>query len=375
MGVAALDVIAAHPDRLSVVALAAGSNAERLAAQVRVFRPGLVSVRDERTRGRLREELGPGAPEILVGAEGVEAVASHPEADIFLSAIVGAAGVRPTWRAVASGKTLALANKESLVTAGEAIMAEAHARKVAVLPVDSEHSGVHQCLRAGRATELRRLILTASGGPFRTAPAESLKTVTPEQALKHPTWDMGKKISIDSATLMNKGLEVIEARWLFGLREEQIDVVVHPQSTVHSLVEFADGSVIAQLGVTDMRHPIRYALSWPDRWEAPGERLDLARMGRLDFEAPDHGRFPCLGLAYAALRAGGTAPAALNAANEVAVDAFLNARIGFTGIPVLIEKTMARCRPGAGRSLEDFLAADAEARRLAMELVERRQVS
>jgi 1-deoxy-D-xylulose-5-phosphate reductoisomerase len=375
VGVAALDVVASHPDRLTVVALAAGGNVALLAEQVRAFRPSLVSVRDDRVRRLLMHDLGADCPEVMTGTEGVEAVASHPDSDIFLSAIVGAAGVRPTWRAVASGKTLALANKESLVTAGPAIMTEAASRGVAILPVDSEHSGVHQCLRAGHASELRRLILTASGGPFRKTPAEELSKVTPEQALRHPTWNMGRKISIDSATLMNKGLEVIEARWLFGLTAERIDVVVHPQSTVHSLVEFADGSVIAQLGVTDMRHPIRYALSWPDRWDAPGERLDLVRIGRLDFEEPDRGRFPCLDLAYAALREGGMAPAVLNAANEIAVAAFLDRRIGFLAIPDVIERTLGQCARPAGRSVEDFLSADADARRVAMGFVERRGVS
>src|SRR5437867_2517296 len=370
VGVNALDVIGAHPDRLSVVALAAGNNVELLAQQVRAFRPRLVSVRAEPARRSLRERLGADCPEVMVGIEGAEAVASFPEADVYFSAIVGAAGVRPTYKAVAAGKQVALANKESLVAAGAAIVAEAEARGVEILPVDSEHSAVHQCLRAACRSELRRLILTASGGPFRRTPAAELPSVTPAQALRHPTWEMGRKITIDSATLMNKGLEVIEARWLFGLGPDHIEVLIHPQSAVHSLVEFTDGSMLAQLGEADMRHPIRYALSYPDRWESSHPGLDLARVGKLEFEAVDRERFPCLGLAYRALERGGAAPAVLNAANEVAVAAFLEGKLRFTSIALLIEKTLDRCPDGPARSLEDFMEADAQARRIAEELLQ-----
>jgi 1-deoxy-D-xylulose-5-phosphate reductoisomerase len=375
IGVSALEVIASHPERLSPVALAAGRNMRLLAEQVRRFRPRLVSVGGEKARQELRELLGGEGPDVMTGVEGAEAVATYPDAEIFLSAIVGAAGVRPTYSAVAAGKQVALANKESLVVAGEPIMAEAARCQVEILPVDSEHNALHQCLRGGKRSEVRRLILTASGGPFRETPAEEMTRLTPEQALKHPTWEMGRKITIDSATLMNKGLEVIEARWLFGLAGDRISVVIHPQSTVHSLVEFTDGSVLAQLGVTDMRLPIRYALSYPERWEGPEPALDLARAGRLDFEEVDRNRFPCLDLGYRALREGGTAPAVLNAANEVAVESFLEGKIRFTSVPELIERTLDRSDSSPGGSLEEFLEADRWARSAAMELVERRAVA
>jgi 1-deoxy-D-xylulose-5-phosphate reductoisomerase len=365
IGVSALSVVDEHRDRLVVVGLAAGGNVELLAEQVRAHRPLLVSVRTDEARAALRERLGPDCPEVMVGMEGAEAVASLPESDLFLSAVVGAAGIRPAFRAVASGKQLALANKESLVAAGEAITRQAAERDVSILPVDSEHSALHQCLRGSRPGEVRRVILTASGGPFRKTLAKDMAAVTPEEALRHPTWEMGPKITIDSATLMNKGLEVIEARWLFGLQPERIDVLVHPQSTIHSIVEFTDGSMLAQLGETDMRHPIRYALSYPERWGASGPGLDLTRVGKLEFEAVDRGRFPCLGLAYQALRAGGTAPAVMNAANEVAVGAFLDRRIGFAQIPEIIARTLERCRSGSAETIERVLEADSDARSVA----------
>jgi 1-deoxy-D-xylulose-5-phosphate reductoisomerase len=274
------------------------------------------------------------------GAEGLLAVATHPSVDIVICASSGTAGLEAVLAAIAAGKAIALANKEVLVMAGALVTAAARRHGVAILPVDSEHNAVHQCLHGRRETEIRRLILTASGGPFRDFTAAQLQRVTPAQALRHPTWRMGRKITIDSATLMNKGLEVIEAHWLFNAIADQIEVVIHPQSIVHSMVELVDGSVIAQLGVTDMRLPIQYACSYPERWDGALPSLDLSKAGRLEFHTPDHERFPCLGLAYRALRAEGTLAVVLNAANEVAVAAFLDGRLGFTAIPAVIERTM-----------------------------------
>jgi 1-deoxy-D-xylulose-5-phosphate reductoisomerase len=274
------------------------------------------------------------------GTEGLIAVATHPAVDIVICASAGTAGLEAVLAAIEAGKTIALANKEVLVMAGALVTERARAHGVSILPVDSEHNAVHQCLHGRTRDEVRRLILTASGGPFRDLPAAALERVGPEEALRHPTWQMGRKITIDSATLMNKGLEVIEAHWLFGVPADRIDVVIHPQSIVHSLVELTDGSVLAQLGVTDMRLPIQYACSYPERWDGNLPLLDLTRAGKLEFLPPDHGRFPSLGLAYRALRAGGTLPVVLNAANEVAVDAFLDGKLGFTSIPLVIERTM-----------------------------------
>ncbi len=371
IGASALDVIAAHPERFSVAALAAGRNVTRLAGQIRAHRPRLAAVADDASRAALRAELGAEAPEILVGPEGLEAIGACADADVFLSAIVGAAGIRPTWSAVAAGKQVALANKESLVAAGEAILAEAGRTGALILPVDSEHNALHQCLRGGARSEVRRLILTASGGPFRRTPKDAMDRITPQEALRHPTWEMGPKITIDSATLMNKGLEIIEAHWLFGVPGDRIEVVVHPQSTVHSLVEFSDGSLIAQLSETDMRHPIRYALAWPERLGNGAPGIDLTRIGRLEFEAPDRDRFPCLELAEAALAAGGAAPAVLNAANEIAVEAFLAGRIRFPAIAGLVAKTLDLPQPAVPRTLAGFLEADAWGRRAAGDLLSR----
>jgi 1-deoxy-D-xylulose-5-phosphate reductoisomerase len=310
---------------------------------------------------RLRAS-GARLPIVAAGAPGLIAVATHPAADIVICASSGTAGLEAVLAAIEAGKTIALANKEVLVMAGALVTAAARARGVAILPVDSEHNAIHQCLHGRPTSEIRRLILTASGGPFRDHGHEALGRVTPEAALRHPTWRMGRKITIDSATLMNKGLEVIEAHWLFGVTASQIEVVIHPQSVVHSMVELTDGSIIAQLGVTDMRLPIQYACSYPERWQAPLPPLDLARCGRLEFETPAHDRFPCLGLAYRALRADGSLPVVLNAANEVAVDAFLDGKLGFTAIPRVIERTMDAHEPTGVGSLTVVRRVDAWAR-------------
>ena len=340
IGRSALAVVDAHPLRLQVVALAAGDNDALLAEQVRKYRPAIAAMATSEAADRLRSALGPDAPVVAGGAEGLVAAATHPDADIVLCASSGTAGLDAVLAAIDEGKTIALANKEVLVMGGALVADAARRRGVALLPVDSEHNAIHQCLHGRQASEIRRLILTASGGPFRGLTSDALQQVSPDAALRHPTWQMGRKITIDSATLMNKGLEVIEARWLFDVDADRIDVLIHPQSIVHSMVELSDGSVIAQLGVTDMRLPIQYACSYPDRWEASLPSLDLARAGVLEFHPPDDARFPCLGLAYRALRAGGTLPVVLNAANEVAVASFLDGKLGFTGIAQVIEGTM-----------------------------------
>jgi 1-deoxy-D-xylulose-5-phosphate reductoisomerase len=307
-----------------------------------------------------------------VGQEGAVEVATHPDAAMVVAAAVGAVGLVPTYRALQAGKDVALANKETLVMAGELMVAQARARGGRLLPIDSEHCALHQCLDGRRPEEVRRLVLTASGGPFRTRARDSFDRVTPAEALAHPTWSMGRKITIDSATLMNKGLEVIEARWLFGVSAERVEVLIHPQSVVHSMVEFVDGTVLAQLGVTDMRLPIQYALSYPERWEAAIPGIDFNRGLRLEFEAPDHERFPCLGLAYRALEGGGSLPAVLNAANEEAVAAFLDGRIGFPAIPEAIREVMDDHPPRAVATLDDVLAADAWARERTRAALKRR---
>jgi 1-deoxy-D-xylulose-5-phosphate reductoisomerase len=345
IGQSALAVVDAHPDRLRVAALAAGDNAELLAGQVARYRPAIVGIATAEGADRLRRAcaangVAAGAVTIVSGAEGLLEVATHPSVDIVICASAGTAGLEAVLAAIEAGKTIALANKEVLVMAGELVTAAARRRGVAILPVDSEHNAIHQCLHGRDPREIRRLILTASGGPFREFTADALEHVDAAAALRHPTWKMGRKITIDSATMMNKGLEVIEAHWLFGVAAEQIDVVIHPQSIVHSMVEMTDGSVIAQLGVTDMRLPIQYACSYPERWEAALPSLDLARAGRLEFHAPAHDRFPCLDLAYRALRTGGTLPVVLNAANEIAVEFFLQGKLGFTAIPRVIQTTM-----------------------------------
>jgi 1-deoxy-D-xylulose-5-phosphate reductoisomerase len=340
IGRSALSVVDAHPGRLKVVSLAAGDNATLLAEQVARYCPELVAMANGGGIDRLKNACGPASPRMMTGTEGLIAVATHPKADIVICASSGTAGLEAVLAAIDAGKTIALANKEVLVMAGALVIDAARRRGVAILPVDSEHNAIHQCLHGRDVTEIRRLLLTASGGPFRDYDAAALERVDPDAALRHPTWQMGRKITIDSATLMNKGLEVIEAHWLFGVPADRINVLIHPQSIVHSMVELIDGSVIAQLGVTDMRLPIQYACSYPERWSGALPSLDLARAGRLDFLPPPGGRFPCLGLAYRVLRAGGTMPVVLNAANEVAVEAFLERKLGFLGIPRVIAQTL-----------------------------------
>jgi 1-deoxy-D-xylulose-5-phosphate reductoisomerase len=368
-----LSVVEALPERFAIVALAAGGNLDELAGQIARHRPELVSVADAAKAGELEAKLRAAGvsplPAIHHGAEGLMAVATHGAADIVVSAAVGVVGLPATYAAVKLGKTVALSNKEVLVAAGELVMAAARHAGQELLPVDSEHNAVHQCLRGGVRGEVRRLVLTASGGPFRKTPLASLSSVTPEQALAHPNWRMGNRISIDSATMMNKGFEVIEARWLFGVRPDQIDVLLHPQSTVHSMVEFVDGSVLAQLGPTDMRMPIQYALTYPQRVASNQLALDWSKLKRLDFAKVSTRRFPCLRLAREAMKKGGALPCALNAADEIAVAAFLERRLPFLGIPEVIERVLARTPKIKFSAMEDVLAADVEARRMAKEEV------
>jgi len=362
IGVQALDVVSRFPERFRVVALAAGRNAARLLEQARRFHPRLVAVKDPEAARALRAEV-PAGVEVIEGEAGAVAAASHPEVDFVLAAISGGAGLRSTAAAIEAGKAVGLANKESLVLAGELLVARAAASGVSILPVDSEHSAIHQSLAGHNRGEVRRLLLTASGGPLRQVPAVELPDVTPERALKHPNWSMGDKITIDSATLMNKGLEVIEARWLFGVEPRRIDIVVHPESIVHSMVEYIDGSMVAQLGVSDMRGPISYALGHPGRLPLELPPLDLARLGRLTFETPDPARFPAFTLAYRALEMGGTAPAVLSGADEAAVAAFLARRCRFTDIADLCAAALAAHSPEPVRSVEQALAASEWGRR------------
>jgi 1-deoxy-D-xylulose-5-phosphate reductoisomerase len=352
-------------DRFRVVALAAGRNIEKLADQIAKFKPELVSVESEETAERLRIELGVravSAPTILVGEAGLVEVATRDDAEIVMSGTVGAVGFVPTLRALEAGKRVALANKETLVMAGELMTRAAEKSGAEMLPVDSEHNALHQCLRGEKRSEVRRLILTASGGPFRTRDKAAMEAASVAEALQHPTWNMGAKITIDSATLMNKGLEVIEAHWLFGFDAEQIGIVVHPESVVHSMIELVDGSIIAQMGVTDMRHAIQYALTYPDRHPSELAPLDLTKLSSLNFEPPDRDRFPCISLAYRALEAGGTMPAALNAANEEAVRAFIEERINLTDIPRVIEAVITKHDRREADTLEAVLTADRDAR-------------
>ncbi len=359
-----VDVVRQFPDRFRLAGLAAGRNIVLLAQQVIEFCPELISVLDEEHAKRLKE-LVPSSfhDRIVVGQEGNIAVAAMAGVDITISAIVGAAGLLPTLAAITAGKDVGLANKETLVMAGKIVMQAVADHGVRLFPVDSEHSAIFQALEAGRREDVKKIILTASGGPFRGWTLPRLQTVTREQALNHPNWAMGQKISIDSATLMNKGLEVIEARWLFAINVARIEVVVHPQSIVHSLVEFCDGSVVAQLGIPDMRVPIAYALSYPERLPLKMAPLRLCQCANLEFHEPDYASFPALKLAYAAVAAGGVAPAVLNAANEVAVAAFLDRRIGFVDITRIVAETMAVIDQGNEDSLDDILAADRAARR------------
>jgi 1-deoxy-D-xylulose-5-phosphate reductoisomerase len=369
VGASTLDVLARHPERYRLFALTAHDAADALLDLCRRHRPRFAVLSGVAEETALRKKFKETGAELLFGRAALERVASEPDCDVVMAAIVGAAGLPPTLAAARAGKRVLLANKEALVMAGPLFMRAAREGKAEVLPVDSEHNAVFQCL--GGTQAIRKIILTASGGPFRTLPVDKLHGVTPEQACAHPNWVMGRKISVDSATMMNKGLEVIEARWLFDIEPERIEIVIHPQSIVHSMVEYADGSVIAQLSNPDMRVPIAHVLGFPERIASGAPRLDLAALKSLSFETPDQQRFPCLRLAYAALRAGGTAPAALNAANEIAVEAFLARRLPFTAIPGVIEDTLAATRPAAADDLEAVLAADAEARSVAAQRVER----
>ena len=371
IGCNALRVIEEFPGEFGVAALGAGSNIELLAEQIERHRPRVVSVGDEQGAERLQAALRrrgvDSIPSLGIGVQGLIEVATCAGAEIVIGAVVGALGLLPTYRALELGRRVALANKETLVVAGELMTHAAERARAELLPVDSEHNALHQCLRGEQRHELKRVILTASGGPFRHATKEEIENATPEQALRHPTWRMGAKITIDSATMMNKGLEVIEAHWLFNCTADEIDVIVHPQSVVHSLVELVDGSIIAQMGVTDMRHAIQYALTYPERRPSALPPLDLATLGKLEFFAPDLDRFPCLRLAYQALRAGGTMPAVLNAANEVAVAAFLDRKIKFGDIPRLIENACEAHTVQPALQLETVLAADRWAREWVME--------
>jgi 1-deoxy-D-xylulose-5-phosphate reductoisomerase len=363
IGVTTLDLVARFPERFEITALGAGRNVDRLAEQVRRFRPSLVAVQDSQAALELQKRIPEYRGRITYGAEGMEAVATASGTELVVSALVGALGLLPTLRAIEAGKHVALANKEVLVLGGELVTRAATAAGVHLLPLDSEHNAIFQALRGHREEDVRRIILTASGGPFLRRSLPELRAVTREDALRHPTWKMGDKITIDSATLMNKGLEVIEAHWLFGLPAERIDVVIHPQSIVHSMVEYIDGSVLAQMGIPDMSIPISYILAYPDR--LPLDHLpvlDLPQAPALEFGEPDHAKFPCLALAYQALHAGGTAPAVLNAANEVAVAAFLAGAIPFLEIPRLLSQVMEAHEPAPADGLERLLAADHWAR-------------
>ncbi len=363
-----VDLLARNRDRFRVVALTANTNVALLAEQARLLEPQVAIIGDSGKRDDLRDALQGTAVEVMAGEAAVIEAATQP-VDIVVAAIVGAAGLRPTLAASGQGSIVAIANKECLVCAGDLVMAEVERSGATLLPVDSEHNAIFQVFEADNATEVERLILTASGGPFRTWTLEQMAAATPAQAVAHPNWDMGHKISVDSATLMNKGLELIEAAYLFPVPAERIEVLVHPQSVVHSMVAYVDGSVLAQLGTPDMRTPIAYTLSWPERMAAPAKRLDLAEIGNLSFEQPDLQRFPALGLARSALTHGNGSTAILNAANEVAVASFLEERIGFLDITAVVEKTLDRVPAQAIASFEDFEQLDAEARRVAQSLV------
>jgi 1-deoxy-D-xylulose-5-phosphate reductoisomerase len=376
VGESTLNVLARHPQRFRLVALAAGSNAAKLARQILTFHPPYAALADATAAVELSKLLNSQAPttRILAGAGALEELAALSEVHCVMAAIVGAAGLRSTLAAARAGKRLLLANKESLVMAGPLLIAAVNEGGATLLPIDSEHNAIFQCLPPGVRTGVappgvRRVLLTASGGPFRDTPREALESVTPEAACAHPNWVMGRKISVDSATLMNKGLELIEACLLFGVTPAQVEILLHPQSIVHSLVEYVDGSVLAQLGAPDMRTPIAYALAWPERIDSGVEFLDLLKAGRLDFRAPDTQKFPCLALAQAAARAGGQHPVLLNAANEVAVEAFLERRLNFPGIAAVIEAVVQRGSGGALGGLDEVLAADAEGRAHAREQI------
>lgn len=368
IGTQALDVVRQHPDRFEVYALTANNNVERLAQQVREFQADIAVITNEAKYDDLRTLLADVPVKVYAGAEALCQVAASHEADIVLTAMVGFSGLRPTIHAIKAGKPIALANKETLVVAGELITALAAEFHVPILPVDSEHSAIFQCLAGEPYSRVEKILLTASGGPFRRCTADELHHVTPEQALRHPQWEMGAKITIDSATMMNKGFEVIEARWLFGVKPKDIEVVIHPESIVHSAVQFEDGAVKAQLGVPDMRLPIQYAFTYPERIPLESERLDLFSLGRLTFERPDTERFPCLAIAYDALRRGGNMPCIVNAANEVLNLAFRQGRIAFTAIGDTLTKVMERATFEPCPTLDTYFDTDRQVRRLTEEL-------
>jgi 1-deoxy-D-xylulose-5-phosphate reductoisomerase len=371
IGMSTLDLVRQFPERFKIHGMAAGVNLKRLAAQVKEFSPRVVSIKHEKDVPRMRQLLNGQRVELLWGEAGAAEIASANEVDVVLAAIVGGAGLMPTFKALNAGKEIALANKEALVMAGELLVSAAEKKGVRLFPVDSEHSAIFQCLQGNRRDEVDKLILTASGGPFLRTPLKRLGSVTVAQALKHPNWKMGRKITIDSATMMNKGLEVVEARWEFQMAPERIEVVIHPQSVVHSMVRYQDGAVIAQLGVPDMRIPIAYALAYPHRLKGNWQALELTRHGELNFLPVEHKRYPALGLAYGALREGGTMPTVLNAANEVAVEAFLEGRIGFRDIHRVIDKTMQRHAATRPRDIGEILNVDRWAREKASSLVNR----
>lgn len=361
IGQQTLEVVKAHPGQLKVTALAAGRNRLLLEEQARFFKPQYVALYDKEAASQLRGRLEDLPIEVLSGLEGLNLLAELPEADLVVNALTGFAGLEPTLKALKQGRTVAMANKEPIVAAGDLLMGQAQRAGAVILPIDSEPSAIFQCLR-GESRAVQRLLITASGGPFRGWSQKQMETITPQMALRHPNWNMGPKITVDSSTMMNKGLEVIEAHFLFDVGYEHIDVLVHPRSLVHSLVEFKDGSIIGHLGVPDMRIPIQYALSYPERWDNPFPRLDLAEAASLTFERPDRESFPCLDLAYQAGREGGTMTAVLNAADEAAVELFLSERIGFLDIPRLIEGALGRHRSTAGSDLETIIDADNWAR-------------
>jgi 1-deoxy-D-xylulose-5-phosphate reductoisomerase len=372
IGQSTLSICESFPDRYQVVSLAAGRNLDEAFAQCLRWQPKLISLATEELAAALQERLreaGLNEIEVVHGSPGTIAVATHPDTNFVVSAIVGVAGLEATYAAVCAGKTIGLANKECLVAAGELILQAARQHNVALLPIDSEHNAVHQCMRGGSSAEVKQIWLTASGGPFRNTPLAEFEHITPAQALKHPTWVMGQRITIDSATMMNKGFEIIEACRLFDLPPAKVRVTIHPQSTVHSLVEFIDGSILAQISVTDMRLPILYALAYPERPAAPQLSFDLAALSQLDFAQPDLARFPCLHLAYEAAESGPAACIALNAADEIAVAAFLEGRIPFLGIPRTIEQVLAETPPRVPASIKDVLAADEAARHCAREVI------
>jgi 1-deoxy-D-xylulose-5-phosphate reductoisomerase len=372
IGCSTLAVVARFPTRFKVTALTAGRNVERLAQQIQQFKPHLAAVLDRPARDALHKRLPAATPtELLYGEEGFQAAARHPEAEMVVTGVVGAAGLLPTLAAIESGKDIALANKETLVMAGEVVMARAAAAGVRILPVDSEHSAIFQCIGGHPHREVQRLYLTASGGPFRQMPAKAFAGIRPEDALRHPNWQMGRKITIDSATLMNKGLEFIEAKFLFDIDTRRIEVLIHPQSIVHSMVAFVDGAVLAQMGVPDMQGPIAYALGYPERLPLGLPLPAFAEISQLTFESPDLKRFPCLQLAFEACATGGTLPAVLNAANEIAVYAFLEGRIRFTEIAVTVAETMKRHAVVATPHIEQICEADRWAREDAQKTVHR----